>query len=276
MSSTLSLSNFSIHGNGLEGDGIKIVADGADRSVHDSTISNVNVEHVGGIGLDVLGNVSRARCSIRGCTATARAARASPTAPAAAMADELEWVGGGFRKNGVAGLILDNGAHDISGPGRLLRRERRARHPGHVGHHTVEQSGFENNHGIGAIVRGSATFADDTFSTYGRRRSAIGGYLDGDQVILIGVGNEYYGAGADPTVLANLQGTGTLAIAGSGNVVVGPGIALAGGTPFVAPPPDTTAPLVSSITTSGAGILAGTGILNAGDVVLLTVALSEV
>ncbi len=55
----LTLSNFSILGNGQEGDGIRIVADGADRSLHDWTISNVNVEHVGGIGLDVLGNVSQ-------------------------------------------------------------------------------------------------------------------------------------------------------------------------------------------------------------------------
>ena len=54
------------------------------------------------------------------------------------------------------------------------------------------------------------------------RRPAIGGYLAGDQVVLTGVGNEYYGPGADPTVLANLQGQGTLAIAGGGNVVAGP------------------------------------------------------
>ena len=80
---TLSLSNFSIQGNGLEGDGLKIVVDGADRWIRDLDIRNVNVEHVGGIGLDVLGNVSRAASSTRGCTATAKVARASPTAPAA-------------------------------------------------------------------------------------------------------------------------------------------------------------------------------------------------
>ena len=46
--------------------------------------------------------------------------------------------------------------------------------------------------------------------------------------MLTGVGNEYYGPGADPTVLANLQGQGTLAIAGRGNVVVGPNVAVTG------------------------------------------------
>ena len=80
----LTLSNFSILGNGQEGDGIKIVADGTDRSLHDFTISNVNVEHVGGIGLDILGDACRARCSIPGCTTTPRAAPASRAAPAAA------------------------------------------------------------------------------------------------------------------------------------------------------------------------------------------------
>ena len=80
---TLTLANFTIQGNGLEGGGIKIVADGVDRAIHDLSLSNVNIEHVGGIGLDVLGNVQGAY-STRGCTATARAARASPTAPAAA------------------------------------------------------------------------------------------------------------------------------------------------------------------------------------------------
>ena len=44
-------------GSGADGDGIKIVADGADRSIHNLNISGVNVEHVGGIGLDVIGNV---------------------------------------------------------------------------------------------------------------------------------------------------------------------------------------------------------------------------
>jgi serralysin len=92
----------------------------------------------------------------------------------------------------------------------------------------VRSSGFENNLGSGAIVLGSASFADDTFATYGRQPTAIGGYLTGDQVVLTGVGNEYYGPGADPTVLANLQGQGTLAIAGSGNVVAGPNVAVTG------------------------------------------------
>src|SRR4030095_6046815 len=53
----LTLSNFTIQGNGREGDGIQIVADGNDRWCYNWTISNVTVEHVGGYGLDIQGSV---------------------------------------------------------------------------------------------------------------------------------------------------------------------------------------------------------------------------
>jgi hypothetical protein len=46
--------------------------------------------------------------------------------------------------------------------------------------------------------------------------------------MLTGVGSEYYGPGANPTVMANLQGEGTLAIAGGGDVVAGPDVTVAG------------------------------------------------
>ena len=69
----------------------------------------------------------------------------------------------------------------------------------------------------------------------------------GIKVSLTGDGSEYYGAGSDTTVLANVQGSGTLAIAGGGNVVVGPNVAVTGGNP----PTDTTAPTIASIATSG-------------------------
>ena len=223
----LTLSNFTIWGNGQEGDGIKIVADGADRSVRDFTISNVNVEHVGGIGLDVLGNVSQGTVFNSWMHGDAEGGARFANSAGGGVVSALEWMGGGVRKNGVAGLILDNGARDLSvtgayfvdndGPG--LRR---------LGHHVGASSGFENNLGSGAIVLGPASFADDTFATYGRQATAIGGYLAGGQVVLTGVGNEYYGPGADPTVLANLQGQGILAIAGAGNVMVGPNVAVTG------------------------------------------------
>ncbi|MBI2735833.1 MAG: right-handed parallel beta-helix repeat-containing protein [Rhodospirillales bacterium] len=271
---TLTLSNFSIQGNGLEGDGIRIVADGADRWIRDLDIRNVNVEHVGGIGLDLLGNI-QGRVFDSWMHGDGQGGARIANSAGGGVAEHIEWIGGGFRKNDVAGLILDNGAHDLTVQGAYFVDNRGPGIQATSGITLVHQSGFENNLGTGAIVGGAASFADVTFSTWGVQTVGIGGYLTGDQVSLLGIGSEYYGAGADPTVLANLQGAGVLAIAGTGNVVVGPGITLAGGMPFVAQPQDTIAPVVSSIATSSAGILAGDGILNADDVVLLTVALSE-
>jgi Tryptophan-rich Synechocystis species C-terminal domain len=93
----------------------------------------------------------------------------------------------------------------------------------------VQGSGFENNQGTGAIVQGSATFNGDTFSTYGPQMTGIGGYLAGGQVTVIGDLAEYYGPGSAPLVLANVQGQGTLAVAGNGIVVAGPNVAVTGG-----------------------------------------------
>jgi hypothetical protein len=213
---SLTLSNFSILGNGREGDGIKIVADGADRSIHDWSISNVNVEHVGGIGLDVLGNVSHGTVFNSwmhgndggGARFAASAGGGVPVA--------LEWVAGGTRKNGVAGLILDNGARDMTVSGAYFVDNDGPGIMATSGITLVEGSGFENNLGAGAIVQGSARFTGDTFATYGPQTMAVGGYLAGSQVILSGVGSEYYGPGANPTVTANVQGQGTLAVTGGG------------------------------------------------------------
>jgi len=271
---TLTLANFMILGNGQEGCGIRIVADGVDRGIHDLSLMNVNVEHVGGIGLDVVGNV-QGRVFDSWMHGNDQGGARFANSAGGGVASDLEWVGGGFRKNDVAGLILDNGAHDMTVQGAYFVDNYGPGIQATSGITLVRQSGFENNDGTGAIVEGPASFTDVTFSTWGVQTVGIGGYLSADQVSLLGVSSEYYGPGANPTVLANLQGSGTLAVAGTGNVVVGPNIALAGGTPFVPEPDDTTAPVVASITTSGSGIVAGAGILNADDVVVLTVDLSE-
>jgi hypothetical protein len=192
------------------------------------------------------------------------------------VATNLEWIGGGFRKNEGAGLILDNGAHDMTVQGAYFVDNYGPGIYATSGITLVDQSGFENNTGVGALVQGASYFKDTTFSTYGRQPVGIGGYLTGDQVSLMGVSNEYYGGGDDPTALVNLQGTGTVAIAGSGNVVVGPNVTLTGGNSYVpVDPVDETAPTVVSITASGGGIDGGSGALNAGDTVTLTIDMSE-
>lgn len=225
---SLTLSNFSISGSGREGDGIKIVADGPDRSIHDWSIDNVNVEHVGGVGLDVLGNVSHGTVYNSWMHGNDQGGARFAASAGGGVPDELEWIGGGTRKNGVAGLILDNGAHDMTVSGAYFVDNDGPGIVATAGITLVETSGFENNLGAGAVVEGPSTFIGDTFATYGPQTVGVGGELIGGQVTLAGIGSEYYGPGANPTMTANLQGEGALAITGRGNVAAGPDVVVTG------------------------------------------------
>lgn len=288
--SSLTLSNFTLLGNGQEGAGIRIVADGQDRSIN-LNLSNANIENVGGVGLDVIGNVSGTVFDSWMHGNEQGGARFVNSA-SGGTADGLSWIGGGFRKNGVGGLILANGARDVSVQGAYFVENRGAGIVATDGITRVEQSGFENNQGAGALVGGASTFIANTFSTYDAQRVAIGGSLSADKVTLIGNTNEYYGGGGDPTVLASFGGTGTLSIAGGGRVRAGGGISVTGGSalenaPPVAPPAvtqppgapttpaDVTSPQIVSIATSGGSITNGNGTLAAGAVVTFSMAMNE-
>lgn len=222
----LTLANFTILGNGQEGDGIKIVADGSDRSICDLEVRNVSVEHVGGIGLDVLGSV-QGNVFNTWMHGNAQGGARFANSAGGGISGEWDWMGGGFRKNGTAGLMLDNGAHDMSVRGAYFVENNGPGLAATSGITLVEQSGFENNQGTGAVVHGAASFVYDGFSTWGTQRVGIGGSLAGGEITLIGVGEEYYGPGADPVLLANVQGNGRLSItASSGNVMLGPNVSL--------------------------------------------------
>lgn len=285
---SLTLSNFMLVGNGQESAGIRIVADGADRSIN-LNLSNANIEHVGGVGLDVIGNVSGTVFDSWMHGNSQGGARFVNSA-GGGTADGLNWIGGGFRKNGVGGLILANGARDMNVQGAYFVENAG---PGIIatdGITRVDQSGFENNQGAGALVGGASTFIANSFSTYAAQRVAIGGSLTADKVTLIGNGNEYYGGGGDPTVLASFGGTGTVSVAGVGRVLAGGGIAVTEGSalesaPAVTQPPglpsqpsspvDVTAPQVVSIAASGGSITNGSGTLGMGAQALFRVAMSE-
>ena len=250
--SSLTLSNFSI--NGSLGDGIRIAADGTDRAISMLSINNVSVEHVAGIGLDVMGSVSRALVVDSWMNGNDQGGARFANSPAGGVASGLEWEGGGFRLNGVAGMILDNGAHDMVVKGAYFVDNHGPGIDATSGITLVQASGFENNQGSGAIVQGPGNFTDDTFSTWGPQTTAVGGYLAGGKVTLTGVSNEYYGSGADPTVLANIQGNGTLAIAGTGTVLVGSNIAVTGADPVVGLTTTATTPTATERLASDTGL----------------------
>ena len=232
--SNLTIENFLINGSGGEGDGIKIVADGGDRLVTNLTINNVNVEHTGGVGLDVLGNVRHVDVAASWMNGNALGGARFADGPTGGTASDIDWIGGGFRKNGGAGLILDNGTHDMTVKGAYFVDNLGPGIYASSGITLVQASGFENNAGEGAWVNGPANFTDDTFSTWGTQTVAVAATVAaGEQLSMTGSGIEYYGAGADPTVLVNVQGSGDLAIAGGGQVVAGSGVTVAGGSPVL-------------------------------------------
>ena len=144
------------------------------------------------------------------------------------VADGLAWTGGGFRKNGVAGLILDNGTHDMKVTGAYFVENVGVGIDATSGITLVKESGFENNGGTAALVSGTSNFVSDTFSTWGVQQTAVGGYLNGGTVNISGTDKEYYGTGSDTTVLANFQGSGTVAVAGSGNIIAGSNVTVTG------------------------------------------------
>lgn len=218
----LTLSNFSIYGNGEEGAGIRIVADGADRHIHDWSMRDVTVQHVGGAGLDVVGHVTKGAVFNAWMHGNAGGGARFANGANGGVVSDIEWSGGGFRRNDVGGLVLDEGAQDVSVNGAYFVENSG---PGIVapsGVTLVTSSGFENNDGVAIEFNGHGDFWANTFSTHGPQAVGISGILSGKASIL-GSDSEYYGPGEDNTLLADIRGTGTLSLSG-GKVAVGEGV----------------------------------------------------
>src|SRR5215472_18855848 len=106
----LDLSNFNIVGNGKEGDGIKIVADGNDRWAYNWNIDNVKVSQVGGYGLDMQGSLFEGLVSNSFMNNNGLGGAYIANSAGGGIASALRWFGGGFENNNGAGLTLGNGA----------------------------------------------------------------------------------------------------------------------------------------------------------------------
>jgi hypothetical protein len=254
--SQLTISNLMINGNGGEGDGIKIIADGSDRSIKTLSINSVNVEHVGGVGLDVIGNV-HGQVFDSWMNGNAQGGARFANSPNGGVADGLSWIAGGFRHNSVAGLILENGTKDMTVKGAYFVENPGVGIDATSGITLVKESGFENNGGTAILTNGSANIVSDTFSTWGPQQVAVGGYLNGGTINMSGIDKEYYGSGSDTSVLANVQGSGKLALSASGPVIAGPSIQVTGSTLTASGTPGVsgsgTTPITSTGTSGGSG-----------------------
>src|SRR6185312_1934674 len=97
--------------------------------------------------------------------------------PTGGTASDIDWIGGGFRKNGAAGLTLDNGTHDMTVKGAYFVENAGPGIYAGSGITLVQASGFENNAGEGAYIQGASNFTDNTFSTWGPQVVAVAGTL---------------------------------------------------------------------------------------------------
>jgi hypothetical protein len=91
----LTLSNFTLQGNGSEGNGIEIIADGNDRWAYNWTISDVTVQGVGGWGLDVEGSAFEGLVSNSWMNGNALGGAYFAHSAEGGVASALRWFDGG-------------------------------------------------------------------------------------------------------------------------------------------------------------------------------------
>src|SRR5262249_2047334 len=218
----LTLSNFTIQGNGSEGDGIKIVAAGNDRWAYNWNIDNVTVNHVGGYGLDMQGSVFEGLVSNSWMTNNAKGG-AYFTHLDGGIVSALHWFGGGLESNGGAGVTLDNGARDMSVDAATITNNNGAGISASQGITSVTGSTIADNHGPGVWFQNYGNFNHDTFSdSSGMQTVGITGWLAGDASF---IGN----TSTDATPLANVQGNGSaLEIGNEGSITNGSTITVGG------------------------------------------------
>jgi hypothetical protein len=221
----LTLSNFTIQGNGQEGDGIQLIADGNDRWAYNWTIDSVNVEHVGGYGLAMRGSVFEGVIVDSWMEGNALGGAYFAHSANGGVASALRRLGGGFRDNGGAGLVLGKGTRDMGVDGATFTGNAGPGISALSGITSVTASTFEDNRGSGVALQNYGNFDANVFSSSGVQTVGIQGFLAG-QATLEGNTGVYTGPGLDPTTLADLQGDGGLFLAGNtGQVVSGPRLA---------------------------------------------------
>jgi hypothetical protein len=265
----LTLSNFTIEGNGGEGDGIQIVADGNDRWIYNFSIENVTVRNVGGYGLDVQGSVFEGLVSNSSMIGNAAGGAYFGHSTGGGQASALRWYGGSLEGNGGAGLVLGNGARDMSMDGVSVANNNGVGISAEGGITSVSDSHFRDNRGDGIWFQNYGNFTNNTFTSSGVQTIGIDGYMTGGST-MIGNTSVYTGTGADTTMLARMQGFGSLyMINDTGTVVTGSQVTVSGiGGGNVAEVATTSAALViptssavTAATTAAVASTAGTGVV---------------
>ena len=194
----LTLSNFTLQGNGSEGNGIEIIADGNDRWAYNWTISDVTVHGVGGYGLDIEGSAFEGLIANSWMNGNGLGGAYFTHSANGGVASALRWFGGGAEDNDGAGVLLDNGVRDLGVDGALFAGNAGFGINAPSGVTSVANSTFEDNLGAGIAFQNYGNFDGNTFATSGSQTFGINGYLAGTATV---TGNTatYTGSGYDPT-----------------------------------------------------------------------------
>ena len=215
----LTLSNFDIQGNGHEGTGIQLVADGNDRWAYNWTIDNVTVDGVGGWGLDMQGSVFEGLIVDSWLQDNALGGAYFSHSPNGGVVSALRWLGGGAVDNGGPGILLDHGVRDMGVDGATFRGNDSFGINAPAGITAVSDSTFAGNLNAGLAFQNYGNFDGNTFLAGGGQAFGIRGYLAGHAAL---VDN----SGASPATLADLQGDGGLFLMGNdGPMTIGPRLA---------------------------------------------------
>jgi hypothetical protein len=179
----LTLSNFTIQGNGSEGAGIKIVADGNDRWIYNFELENVTVRGVGGYGLDVRGSVFEGMVSNSSMIGNRLGGAYFGHLDSGGQVSALRWFGGTIEGNGGAGLFLGNGGRDISVDGVTFANNAGYGISAEWGITSVTDSLFRDNRTNGIWFQNFGYFNNNTFTTSGVQGTGLGGWVVGNAVV---------------------------------------------------------------------------------------------
>lgn len=210
----MTLTNFTIMGNGNESDGIFVNVPRNDSWNYNFNFENVNVMGCGRHGINCEGSIFEGiffNCWVDSNLGAGARLSHTPVGVNTGAASALQWVGGGARKNIGPGILLEEGCRDLHVSHAYFVDGEDIGISADLGITNISNCGFENNQGWGVKFGSFAAVRDCTFSTYGKMSIAIEGYMAGDAVI-DNCSMEYYGPDPDTTKLGHFAGNGNVLV----------------------------------------------------------------
>ena len=225
----LTLSNFTIQGNGSEGDGIKIVADGNDRWIYNFDSRTSRFAASVAIGLDVRGSVFEGMVSNSSMIGNRLGGAYFGHSAGGGQLSALRWFGGSIEGNGGAGLFARQRRPRHQRRRRHLRQQQRLRHQCRVGHHVGDGQRVPRQSNQRHLVPELRLLQQQHLHHLRCAGHRPRGILTGSATLIDNSRSVYTGGGTNPTVLANMQGPGRpYMVDDTGKVITGSLLSVSG------------------------------------------------